>query len=268
MPVIPRHMSKSAKTHVMSFIEPALGAGVDKNGAPVFVAPLDILIEDIIMVPLGDPTIALGEESEWTFTTRPVPGGPSEDIQDIDFNEPATAVITSLETTPSAAEITVRATQSPRVFAGTAGNGLRIVFVADDINDAAGDIAYDDTTGVIEITIDTNAGAGNGVITAAAVDTLLEGLTIAAATDHLDVTVDNAGGGFTVADDVGVTEGVLTGGQDEFPNDGEVYDVLPDVLDENRLLPRGGLLEIAIVNDGAATPATLVQIVYSIAQEL
>ena len=268
MPVIPRHMSKSAKTGVASFVEPALGAGVDKNGAPVFVAPLDVRIEDIILIPLDDAVCALGEDSAWSFVNRPVPGGPSEDIRVIDFFEPATAVITSQNDGGTATVITVRATQAPRVFAGEAGNGLRIVFAEDNVA-ATGDIDYDPVTRTITLIIDNDGTPGTGSLTGAQAETLLEGLTIDAETDHLDVTVTTAGDDFTIADDVlGGTEVVLAGGQDEFPADGEAYHVLSEDIIENRDLPRGGHLEIAIANDGAATPATFVQIVYSIAQEL
>ncbi len=270
MPVIPRHMSKSAKTHVATYLEPLLGAGVDKINAPIFVAPQDIHIEDIVVVPTGDATIPDSNESEWTFVKRDAYGGPSDEIRVIEFNRNARVVITSLNDGGTASVVTVSAADAPKVFAGTAGNGLKIVFVSDDIDDAAGAIAYDPSANEIEVTIDTNVGGGNGLLTAAALETLLEGLTITAADDHLVVTVDTAGDGFSVADDVGVTEGVLAGGVDDlFPDATEPYSVIPPGIDENRLIPQGGTLELAIANSGAAaTPATLVQIIYSIAQEL
>ena len=347
MPVHPRHLSKSAKTQTASFVQAQLAGGADRANAPFFIAPFDIRVEDIKLLPLAAKVIDADEVSTWTVVSRAEFGGPPTEVIEVEFDgvevitaepvgvgdgtetefpldhvpvsdlvvklngTPTTAfdmditnpklvifdvapvdealaadTITSLNAGGTASVITIDAVTA-KAFAGAAGNGIVILFDSADLGSAAGAVSYDDTAKEITITIDTNGGHGNSIITAAAIKALLEGLTVSASTGHLAVTIDTAGDGFTVAHDMGVTEATLTGGvtkhtitadyvgsdnpvPNEFPGNHEPRSIFPEgVGGDERVVPAGGYLELEIANSGTAeTPATLVQIIYSNAQDL
>jgi hypothetical protein len=87
MPVIPRHMSKSAKLHVFGFDQAALAANGDRAQLPFFVSPLEIYLEEIVVVPLGDKTMDDAEDtSVWEIAKRDQVGGAPAVIQTVTFN--------------------------------------------------------------------------------------------------------------------------------------------------------------------------------------
>ena len=87
MPVIPRHMSKSAKLHVFGFEQAALAANADRAQLPFFVSPLEIYLEEIIVVPLGSKTLDAAEDtSVWEIAKRDQVGGAPAVIQTVTFN--------------------------------------------------------------------------------------------------------------------------------------------------------------------------------------
>ena len=71
MPVVPRHMSQSAKTHIVTAEIPACLAGVDIASQPLFVAPADIVIVAATLVGIAAAAgIDAANTSVWELETR------------------------------------------------------------------------------------------------------------------------------------------------------------------------------------------------------
>ena len=70
-PVVPRHMSQSAKTHIVRAAVPACAAGVDIASQPLFVAPADIVIVAATLVGQAAAVgIDAANTSVWELETR------------------------------------------------------------------------------------------------------------------------------------------------------------------------------------------------------
>ena len=71
MPVVPRHMSQSAKTHIVTAEIPACGAGVDIASQPIFVPATNIVIVSATLVGTAAGVgIDAANTSVWELETR------------------------------------------------------------------------------------------------------------------------------------------------------------------------------------------------------